>query len=225
MSVQEINQSCKYVAYYRVSTQQQGASGLGLEAQERDVMRFTNGNIIAQFTDIESGKKNKRPELLKALSYCQYHNATLVIAKLDRLSRNVGFINQLVESKTKFICCDMPEANETIIGIMAVIAQAEQKAISTRTKAALKSLKDRGVKLGGSSKEHCDNMRAARRSKEYDDMLLYVIQAEKERGLSYEKIAEKVNEKGFKTLHNKPFSAPTIFRIYKNSVYCAGQTT
>jgi DNA invertase Pin-like site-specific DNA recombinase len=141
----------RVVHYFRVSTAEQGRSGLGLEAQEAAVASFckTRGcEVLGTYTEIESGKKADRPELLKALHHAKITNATLVVAKLDRLSRNVAFISALQDSKAKFVACDMPEANEITIGIMAVIAQAEAKAISTRTKEALRAAKARGVKLG-----------------------------------------------------------------------------
>lgn len=137
----------RYVAYYRVSTKRQGESGLGLEAQRTAVRQFTgcmDGSCIdGEFTDVESGKNDRRPELAKALHLCQELGATLVIAKLDRLSRNMKFIVDLQEAKVKFVCCDMPEANEFTIHIFAAMAQHERKIISERTKAGLKSKQER----------------------------------------------------------------------------------
>ncbi|MHC2992008.1 hypothetical protein OB13_10560 [Pontibacter sp. HJ8] len=134
-----------YVAYYRVSTAKQGASGLGLDSQRSTVTSFVGiqGVIVAEFTDIESGKKDDRPELAKALQMCKDMNAALVIAKLDRLSRNVRFIVELQESKVSFVCCDMPEANEFTIHIFAAMSQHERKLISARTKDGLASKKAR----------------------------------------------------------------------------------
>jgi DNA invertase Pin-like site-specific DNA recombinase len=143
--------SGKYVSYLRVSTARQGASGLGLEAQRQAVASFLNGGkwqLIAEFVEIESGRKNDRPQLEDALRLCRLHDATLVVARLDRLSRNVYFLSGLAESGAKFVACDMPEANEMIVGILAVVAQAEARMISTRTKAALAAARARGVKLG-----------------------------------------------------------------------------
>lgn len=139
----------KYAAYYRVSTSKQGASGLGLEAQRSTVAAYVGakGEIIAEFTDIESGKNDKRPELAKALRLCKETGATLLISKLDRLSRNMKFIVDLQESKVKFTACDMPEANEFTIHIFAAMAQHERKIISERTKSGLKAKKER-IKAG-----------------------------------------------------------------------------
>lgn len=141
----------RYVAYYRVSTQRQGRSGLGLEAQRQAVSEFLSGNgakVVAEFTEVESGKRDDRPKLAKALTACRLHGATLVIAKLDRLSRDAAFLLNLQKASVRFVAADMPEANEMVVGIMAVVAQAERKMISERTKAALAAAKKRGVKLG-----------------------------------------------------------------------------
>lgn len=141
--------SKKFVAYYRVSTQRQGASGLGLDAQKLAVNSFLkNDSLLSEFTDIESGKNNKRPQLMAALELCKKKDATLVIAKLDRLSRNLTFISMLMDNKVKFVCCDMPDANEMTIHIFGALAQWERKKISERTTDALAALKRRGVKLG-----------------------------------------------------------------------------
>ena len=141
-----------FVAYYRVSTARQGRSGLGLDAQRRAVTDFLNGGsweLKAEFVEIESGKNDERPQLEQALAMCELSNATLVVAKLDRLSRNLAFLAKLQESGARFVAADMPEANELTIHIMAAVAQAERKAISKRTKEALAAAKARGVRLGG----------------------------------------------------------------------------
>ena len=142
----------KYVAYFRVSTQRQGRSGLGLEAQRQAVLDFLNGNgfeIAAEYTEVESGKRDdNRPELAKALAACRLHGATLVIARIDRLSRDAAFLLTLQKGAVPFVAADMPGANEMVVGLMAVMAQAERKMISERTKAALAAAKKRGVTLG-----------------------------------------------------------------------------
>ena len=135
----------KYVSYIRVSTQKQNLSGLGLQSQLETVnnfVRFNNGVCIAEFKEIESGKNDKRPELLKALEICKKENAILVVAKLDRLSRNLVFTMTLRDSNIKFVCCDMPDANNLTIGVMALLAEQERIFISSRTKNALKIKKD-----------------------------------------------------------------------------------
>jgi DNA invertase Pin-like site-specific DNA recombinase len=143
----------KFVAYLRVSTARQGRSGLGLEAQRESVQRFVagrGGRIMApEFIEVESGKRNDRPELHKAIKRCRLTAATLVVAKLDRLSRNAAFLMTLRDSDVQFVAADLPEANTMTVGVMAVVAQHEREAISARTKAALAAAKARGKKLGG----------------------------------------------------------------------------
>jgi DNA invertase Pin-like site-specific DNA recombinase len=139
------------VAYERVSTARQGASGLGLEAQRKTIEDFATSRsaaVLARFTEVESGRKADCPELAKALHLAKVTGATLVIAKLDRLSRNAAFLLALRDSGLKFVAVDMPEANDLTVGIMALVAQAEREAISRRTKEALAVAKARGVKLG-----------------------------------------------------------------------------
>lgn len=141
----------RLVAYERVSTARQGASGLGLEAQRKVIEDFAasrGAEVLARFTEVESGRKADRPELAKALHHAKVTGATLVIAKLDRLSRNAAFLLALRDSGVRFVAVDMPEANDLTVGIMALVAQAEREAISRRTKEALAVAKSRGVKLG-----------------------------------------------------------------------------
>lgn len=144
----------KFVAYYRVSTDRQGQSGLGLEAQQEAVRVFLNGgkwSLIGEFTEVESGARKKlknRPMMSSALELCRKQKATLVVAKLDRLARDVQFISELLNSNVKFVCADMPEADRTFLQMMSVFAEYEGRRIGERTKAALDSLKRKGVKLG-----------------------------------------------------------------------------
>jgi DNA invertase Pin-like site-specific DNA recombinase len=141
----------KFVAYFRVSTDRQGKSGLGLDAQRKSVHDYLDGGrwkLIAEFTEIESGKHNDRPELEKALAACKRQKAKLVIAKLDRLSRNLAFIATLMDSGVEFIAVDNPHANKLTIHILAAVAQHEREIISARTSAALQAAKARGKRLG-----------------------------------------------------------------------------
>lgn len=141
----------KLVTYYRVSTQKQGRSGLGLEAQQAAVTEYmkANGGVeLASFTEVESGKINTRPQLEAALLRCRQAHATLLVAKLDRLSRNAGFLFNLRDSGVKFQALDIPEANTLTLGVMAVLAQHEREIISARTKAALAARRARGLPLG-----------------------------------------------------------------------------
>ena len=141
----------KLIAYHRVSTAQQGSSGLGLDAQGTAIDCYASkvgGKVVGTFTEIESGKRNDRPQLEEALHLARVTGATLVIAKLDRLSRNAAFLLSLRDAGVKFVAADMPEANNLTVGIMALVAQEEREAISRRTKEALQAAKARGTKLG-----------------------------------------------------------------------------
>lgn len=149
----------KFVAYYRVSTDRQGQSGLGLEAQRQLVVQFLNGgrwSLIGEFTEVESGTRKRlkeRPMLAAALDLARKQKATLVVAKLDRLARDVQFISTLLNGKVPFLCADMPEADKTFLQMMAVFAEYEAKRISDRTSAALAALKRQGKKLGSPTPE------------------------------------------------------------------------
>jgi DNA invertase Pin-like site-specific DNA recombinase len=149
--VRDTAPSPRFIAYERVSTARQGQSGLGLEAQRTtidDFARSRGAEVIGRFTEIESGRNPDRPELVKALHLSKVTGATLVIAKLDRLSRNAAFLLTLRDSGVRFLAVDMPEANDLTVGIMALVAQQEREAISRRTKEALAAAKARGTKLG-----------------------------------------------------------------------------
>jgi DNA invertase Pin-like site-specific DNA recombinase len=144
--------SGKFVTYFRVSTARQGQSGLGLEAQRKAVSDYLNGGnwqVVGEFVEVESGKRDDRAELCKAIDTCRVYGARLLIAKLDRLSRNAAFLIGLRDAGVQFVAADMPDANEMTIGIMAVVAQGERKMISDRTRAALAAAKARGTVLGG----------------------------------------------------------------------------
>lgn len=138
-----------FIAYYRVSTDKQGRSGLGLDAQRQAVATFVahRGEIVSEFTEVES-TRNQRPQLQEALELCRKKKATLLIARLDRLARNVAFISNLMDSRVDFLAVDMPEANRLTLHILAAVAEHEREMISQRTKAALKMAKQRGTRLG-----------------------------------------------------------------------------
>ena len=139
----------RYVAYLRVSTQRQGVSGLGLQAQQEIIRKFLNGNSpIAEFVEVESGRKSDRPKLHEALELCKKEKATLIVAKMDRLSRNVTFTSQLLDSGTEIVFCDFPRANRLVLTIIAAISEYEAGLIRQRTKAALQVKKENGCRLG-----------------------------------------------------------------------------
>ena len=141
----------RHIAYFRVSTKRQGESGLGLEAQRTAVIGYLNGGswqLVAEVVEVESGKRNDRPKLAEALRLCKIHKATLIIAKLDRLARNVAFVSALMESGVEFVAVDFPQGNRLTIHIMAAVAEHEAEMISARTKAALAAAKAKGTKIG-----------------------------------------------------------------------------
>ena len=215
----------KFIAYYRVSTNKQGKSGLGIEAQQASVADYlatTSGELVNEFIEVQSGKDNQRPELAKALRKCRLTGATLVIAKLDRLSRNAAFLMNLQESAVNFICCDMPEANTLTVGLMACMAEYERKRISENTKAALKAAKARGVKLGNPRLDEvrCTDITAAQtariaKAKARNSEILDVInEIQSDAGeLSLRAISRRLNEAGYKTSRGKDWQATSVKRI------------
>lgn len=192
----------KLIAYYRVSTKKQQASGLGLEAQKETVRRYaasSNCEVIAEYQETESGKGDQnRPQLHEAIEQCELTGAKLVIAKLDRLSRNVAFLANLMESNVQFIACDNPQANELTIHILAAVAQEERRAISQRTKAALAAAKARGITLGNPNIEMARAMRKAG-----NDMSM-ATKARQEKALKWaQKVSKQIQKakgKGAKSL-------------------------
>jgi DNA invertase Pin-like site-specific DNA recombinase len=139
----------RYCAYLRVSTSRQGASGLGLQAQQEIIRKYLNGNSpIAEFVEVESGRKSDRPKLHEALELCKKKKATLIVAKMDRLSRNVAFTSQLLDSDIEIVFCDFPKANRLVLTIIAAISEYEAGLIRQRTKAALQVKKEQGCQLG-----------------------------------------------------------------------------
>jgi DNA invertase Pin-like site-specific DNA recombinase len=210
----------QYVAYYRVSTQKQGVSGLGLEAQRASVEGFVRGDdaIVAEYTEVESGKRADRPELLKAIEYAKANGAILLIAKLDRLTRNLHFLTGLMEKKVAFKAVDLPEADEFTIHIMAAMAQREAKLISSRTKAALTAKKARGEVLGCTDFEGRLQTGRAVWSAQADDRKAKVraeIEAIKKRyGVtSLTDIAYELNRSKIKTTRGGEWSATQVSRV------------
>jgi DNA invertase Pin-like site-specific DNA recombinase len=186
-----------FVAYYRVSTERQGESGLGLEAQRAAVARFTHGaSLLSEFQEIESGKRHtNRPQLAAALDKCRHHKATLVIARLDRLARNVHFISGLMESGVDFVAVDMPQANRLTIHILAAVAEHEREAISQRPKAALGSI---------------EGARTARNPVPVSPALLSIMQNRRIEGWTLRRIAAEMNALGLKTPRGADWYASTV---------------
>lgn len=156
----------KIVAYYRVSTKKQGKSDLWLEGQQTAVGEFARtagGEILTAYTEVETAKSKDRPELLKAIAHAKRSKAKLVVAKLDRLARNVAFTSALMEANVDFVACDNPHANKFTIHILAAVAEHEAEQISQRTKASLAAAKKRGVKLGSSRPGHWEGKEAQRK--------------------------------------------------------------
>ena len=216
-----------YIAYYRVSTRQQGASGLGLEAQQQAVHRFlaSQDTLLQEYTEVESGKRNDRPQLQAAIEHVrettqQQLPVKLIIAKLDRLSRNASFIFALRDSKVPFLAADMPDANNLTVGIMAVLADHERQMISERTQAALQALIKRGKQLG-TPENLTDEDRALGRSvvqfkarqhprnRQAGAMALLLHQ----QGENYSHIARQLNGYGFTTRKNKAFTHVQVKRL------------
>ncbi|MBC8084234.1 MAG: recombinase family protein [Hymenobacter sp.] len=208
--------------HYRVSTQKQGASSLGLEAQRAAVHSFVAdpAQLLSEYVEIESGKQNQRPQLLAAIAEARRVGSTLLIAKLDRLSRNAGFIFALRDSGVEFVCCDMPDANTLTVSLFAVIAQHEREMISKRTKDALAAKKARGATLGNpvnftpaviaqgravmqaNARAHQANRQAAR--------LVELLRAQ---GQTLWQIAAELNQAGYRTRRGKQFHATTVQRL------------
>lgn len=220
----------KYVTYLRVSTKKQEESGLGLEAQRTTVSRFAaEGGILAEYIEVESGKKSDRPRLREAIELCRREGVTLVVAKLDRLARNVLFTATLMDSGIEFVCCDMPSANRLTIHVLAAIAEDEARRISARTKAALAELKAKGVPLGSARPGHWDGredrrgwlgMDAGKKTTLLRDRfektyasVIPLVKALHERGESADRIAQTLNSSDLKTSRGKAWSRNTVQRV------------
>lgn len=211
-----------FISYFRVSTTRQGASGLGIEAQQRAValhVAQTGGRELASFTEIESGKNNERPKLSEAMERCRLTGAVLLIAKLDRLSRDAHFLLGLEKAGIDFIAADMPNANRLTVGIMALVAQQEREAISARTKAALAEAKARGQKLGGyrpgaRKVDYRLSIEARQKAAEaFRASIGPMVAGLREEGMSLRQIAERMTELGIKTSKGGTWTAATVSRV------------
>jgi hypothetical protein len=219
------------VSYLRVSTKKQGQSGLGLEAQRAAVAEYAareGKKVVAEYVEVESGKKAARPELAKALNHCRAAKACLVVAKLDRLARNVAFLSGLMEAGVDFVACDNPTANRLTVHILAAVAEQEAKAISERTRVALAAAKERGVKLGSARPGHWDgreskrqagSKRGVRRAAElrtqaaklHNSMATTVALTLRQAGMSWLEIAAELNRRGLVTRRGNNWSKSSVF--------------
>ena len=235
----------RFVTYLRVSTDRQGASGLGLAAQQAAVLAFLNGGnheVVAEFTEVETGKKDDqgRPQLAAALAACRLHGATLLVGKLDRLARNVHFISGLMESGVPFVAADMPTATPFMLHIYAAVAEEERRAIAARTKAGLDSIKAK-IKAEGSytsrqgnvitSLGNSANLDATARMKgaiaaaasvkakadEFAAQVLPRIRALQAEGLSMNAIAKRLAEAGVKTARGGVWTQVQVSNLLKRA--------
>ena len=219
----------KFISYLRVSTARQGSSGLGLEAQREAVSRYLNGGhwqLVQEIVEVESGKRNDRPAIAEALRLCRLHKATLVIAKLDRLARNVHFISSLMEAGVDFVACDFPEANRLTVHILAAVAEHEASMISARTKAALTAAKARGRSLGGQrgsvhrmasmavlGARASATVRKEAAAKRVADLLPVISDLKRNGAASLREIAIGLNGAGLTTARGGRWSAAQVMRI------------
>jgi DNA invertase Pin-like site-specific DNA recombinase len=221
----------KFVSYLRVSTQKQGASGLGLEAQRAAVQAHVadRGALVAEFVEVESGKNNARPELQRALQEAKRKGAVLVIAKLDRLARNVAFIATLLESGADIEAADLPNANRFLLHIMAAVAEQEASAISARTKAALQAAKARGVALGAANPKVRDALQAAQgraietrkaKADAHAATVRAILEDYQRKGMSLRAMAEELNRLGMPTARGGQWYAATIRNALQRAEPC-----
>lgn len=221
-----MEKSNKYVAYLRVSTQRQGISGLGLEAQRQMIKNYLGEQSLeAEFVEVESGRKNDRPKLKEALSLCRKTGAVLIVAKLDRLARNVCFLSNLLESDVEIVFCDFPSANKMMLHILSAISQYEAELISNRTKQALKAKRDRGFKLGNPHhllNKHSQAIKNSNRTNSNKAKLnannkraIAMLRVLCMRELTLQQMANNLNDEGFTTSQGFQFSPSTVYKLIK----------
>jgi DNA invertase Pin-like site-specific DNA recombinase len=205
----------KVISYLRVSTDKQGERGYGLDAQRKAIEAYLNGGSwepLAEYVEVESGRRSDRPKLKAALAACKKHHAKLIIAKLDRLSRNVAFIANLMDSKVNFVCCDFPEANRLTIHILAAVAEHEREMISQRTRAGLAAAKERGVVLGSPS---LPQLNASQQAAAVDRARAIRAYLDETANLSARQAATELNRRSVPTPTGAPWSAMTVSRARK----------
>lgn len=221
-----------FIAYFRVSTKRQGKSGLGLEGQQDTATTYLrsvpDSKLISEYVEIEHGtrKGNDRPKLAEALAACRVHKATLLISKLDRLSRNVMFLSTMMESGVEFVCCDNPNATRLTIHILAAVAEDEATRISERTKAALAAAKRRGVILGGSrgkqthaqlltANKASGAVRSAAAAQRARDLAPVIEELKQNGAVSLAQIADGLNGRGIVTARGLEWSATQVLRLQR----------
>lgn len=210
----------KFVAYYRVSTDKQGLQGYGIEAQKMSVSRYLASldcELLGSFEEVESGANNKRPQLQAAMALAKSKKAVLIIAKLDRLSRNAAFLLQLQDSGVDFIACDMPTADKLSVGIIALLAQRERELISQRTKAGLQAVKARGIRLGNPNpKASLERAILANQAKKLEfaaSAKKIILEIQSTGVTTLAKLADCLNKRGEKTARGSSWTATAVRRV------------
>lgn len=223
------------VAYLRVSTKKQGASGLGLEAQRAAVAEYAAREglrVVAEYVEVESGRKSARPQLAAALQHCRAARATLAVAKLDRLARNVAFLSALMEAGLEFVALDNPHATPFTLHVLAAVAEQEARATSERTRVALAAAKKRGVLLGSSRPGHWNGLEARRlagskkgvkraaqlrtqAAQEHNSLAVEAALQLRDAGLSWQEIASELNARGLVTRRGNAWSKSSVFTAAK----------
>ncbi len=222
MVIEQGNQ--RYVAYFRVSTAKQGKSGLGLEAQKSAVAQFirqTGGELLGSYMEVESGKRSDRPELIKAIERCDITQSILVVAKLDRLTRDTNFLAKLRDSGVKFVAVDNSSATHMTVTILIAVAEEERRLVSVRTKAALAACKARGQKLGcplgaaafGEKRGLGATEGLKRKADAFAQKMANSILALKAEGLSLRQIADRLNADGAVTARGNAWQANSVKRV------------
>lgn len=218
----------KYVAYLRVSTQKQGYSGLGLEAQREIIHNYLHDKIpISEYVEVESGRKSDRPKLKEALSQCRKEGAILIVAKLDRLARSVSFLSSLLESDVEIVFCDFPQANKMVLHIISAISQYEAELTAARTKAALQAKKARGFRLGNPEhlldkhEEAIQNSiktcKAKADSNPNNKRAIALLRTLVKEEHTYQEMAEILNREGFVSSHGCSFTKSTVYKLIKRN--------
>ena len=218
----------KFIAYYRVSRKSQGESGLGIAAQKTAVQKYIDtqsGLLLGEYTEVETGtNKKKRVVIQEAINQSKKQGAILVIAKIDRLARNVNFVSSLMDAGVEFVACDMPSANHFTIHIFAALAEQEAKLISTRTRLALSELKKRGVKLGKpenltieAREKGKEAIRINARANDSNRQAQAIIISCREKGMKFRQIADHLNELNFKTRYGNSYHPMAVKRLFEQS--------